>query len=249
MLSFTFGFISCARQSNDKIKRVGIDRLSDEEKERFATPTMYYIPSFNVEDNDHCGEGQHVDILDKDGYVLIATCRKVYRSCLMQGTCRVAHMVNGKAVRMLINVDRRHDDGSRSFKDISKHICRFGIGDANDRFRSYSNMCLEPYYSVAADLSIYNLGEVIFIPYLKGVTLPNGTLHDGYVVVRDSGQRIKGKGRFDFFTGFHSVNKTNVFHKAGLSGGVHYPEYFVVTGDKADRIRSLRKFPIISVEN
>ena len=60
-------------------------------------------------------------------------------------------------------------------------------------------MCLDPYYSVAADLDIYKLGTVVYVPSFVGVLLPSGVNHDGYFVVRDSGSSIKGYGRFDFF--------------------------------------------------
>lgn len=248
-LPILFGFISCASKKEDKLRRVGIYQLTEEEKDKYARATMYYIPSISYSSSQECSASDFVNMRDRDGKSIASVCRKAYRSCLMQGTCRLEVKQGQRYKKMLLNVGGRLGDGAYAFKDVSSHVCQFGVGNATDRFRSYSRMCLEPYYSVAADLSIYNLGDVIFMPILKGVKLPNGKVHDGYVIVRDSGQKIKGKGRFDFFTGFAAVNKNNVFHKIGLSGGVHYPEYYVIEGYAAERIRTIRNFPVISVES
>lgn len=94
-----------------------------------------------------------------------------------------------------------------------------------------SGHCLLPFFSIAADAirgnhrrkGSYKMGDVIFIPELQGkmVTLPNGTTitHPGLFVVDDVGSDIKGKNRFDFFTGNMSPNnKKNVFGYYGELG-------------------------------
>lgn len=65
--------------------------------------------------------------------------------------------------------------------------------------------CLIPYISVAADLAQhYTRGDIISMPSLKGkqMLMPDGQkfTHPGYLIIQDSGQGIKGKGRFDIFT-------------------------------------------------
>ena len=248
-LPVLFGFISCASKKEDKLRRVGLYQLTEEEKERYSQATMYYIPTISYSTSQDCSASDIVSMRNRDGKPFASVCRKAYRSCLMQGTCRLEVKQGSRFNKILLNVGGRLEDGAYAFKDVTSHDCQFGIGNATDRFRSYSKMCLEPYYSVAADLSIYNLGDVIYMPILKGVKLPNGKIHDGYVIVRDSGQKIKGRGRFDFFTGFSPVNKDNAFYKVGLSGGVHYPEYYVIEGYAAERIRIIRNFPMISIES
>lgn len=76
--------------------------------------------------------------------------------------------------------------------------------------------CLIPFISIAADNSIYSLGDIIYIPELKGkvIRLPSGEQfeHPGYFVVDDVGVAIRGANRFDFFTGNMSPNdKDNAF--------------------------------------
>lgn len=35
-------------------------------------------------------------------------------------------------------------------------------------------MCLDPYFTVAADLNFYKLGDVIFVPQFVGEVMPDG---------------------------------------------------------------------------
>ncbi len=81
---------------------------------------------------------------------------------------------------------------------------------------------------------------------LKGTILPNGEAHDGYFVVRDAGGAINGHGRFDFFTGFFTTkHPENSFTKIKLNGLQIFPEYFLVEGDEAERVRQERNFPLL----
>lgn len=77
--------------------------------------------------------------------------------------------------------------------------------------------CLVPFFSVAADLSVYPAGTIIKVPEIAGQTvyLPPNALpikHPGYFIVGDTGSAIKGQNRFDFFTGsYEQRDKANVF--------------------------------------
>jgi 3D (Asp-Asp-Asp) domain-containing protein len=62
---------------------------------------------------------------------------------------------------------------------------------------------LVPFYSVAADQTLFKFGQIIFVPKAVGLKLPNGKTHDGFFRVDDVGGAIKGN-HFDFFTGFDS---------------------------------------------
>lgn len=232
--------VSCSDSHTDKQKSVRV--LSEAERQRFVTPTIYYIPQYSNFDHQDCPSSQKMDLIDPDNRLIVSSCRRIYRSCQMQGTCQIEI----KNKKVLINVDRINQNGVRTFKVVDESSCRYGLGNASDRLRGYKKMCVDPFYSVAADLSIYNLGDVIYIPLLKGVVLPNGQLHSGYVIVRDSGSMIKGPGRFDFFTGFLGMSRSNPFFKIGLGGDKVFPEYYLIRGPEADEVRQARSFPLLT---
>lgn len=244
---FVFLIVSCSGHQNDRgISDDPLRLLSEEEKTRLVTPTIYYIPQYTRQDHEQCAAQDRVDVLDVNNYVIVSTCRRVYRNCQMQGTCRV-ELDNGRSI--LINVDRVNEYGIRTFKPVPSNTkCIYGVGNSRDRNSSYRQMCIDPFYSVAADLTIYNLGDVIYMPLLKGVVLPDGSLHNGYVIVRDSGSAIKGYGRFDFFTGYLGIGRGNPFFKIGLGGGVLFPEYYLIRGSDAARVRAERGFPYLAPE-
>ncbi|MBC7464375.1 MAG: hypothetical protein H7256_00140 [Bdellovibrio sp.] len=179
-------------------------------------------------------------IKDISGNVLFNACQEVYAGCEMEGTC----LIQQKSKKLLLNVDDVRD-GERHFVVLKDSGCAYGQGARRDKVKGYKTMCLDPYYSVAADLRIYNLGDVIYIPSAVGILLPNGTTHDGYFVVRDSGGAIKGYGRFDFFSGFKS--NSNPLKLAGFSDKDNNVPYFVVKGSQASQILEKRNFPTIIV--
>ncbi len=214
--------------------------LSLEDSKKLITPTVYYIPQFDQADSS-CGV--MLDMKDKSGKVILTVCKDSYDSCVMQGTC----LVKKSELKILINVGSQVN-GERRFVNITDSACSFGQGATHDSAKVYKAMCLDPYYSIAADLDIYKLGAVIYVPSFAGVLLPNGVLHDGYFVVRDSGGSIKGYGRFDFFSGFDSYkNKSNPFAIHGFADKSFNAPYFVVTGQKEAETLKARSFPKLSV--
>lgn len=197
-------------------------KLSDEEAKKLVTPTIYYIASFDQR-NLQCAVEVRRQMKAQSGAILAIVCPEVYKSCVLQGTCRL--QIN--AGTMLLNVSEKID-GEYSFKNMSNSQCRFGHGPTKDSAQSFKLMCLDPYYSVAADLSIYNLGDVIYIPIFAGLKMSNGQTHDGYFIVRDSGTNIKGYGRFDFFLGdSDSVIDRQNFLKLGLKDKNTHFTYFL----------------------
>ncbi|MEK2646327.1 3D domain-containing protein [Bdellovibrio sp. BCCA] len=98
------------------------------------------------------------------------------------------------------------------------------LGSCETAFGASGN-CLIPYISVAADPRFYSMGDIIDMPALKGkvMTLPNGKtfVHPGYFIVQDTGGAIKGKGRFDFFTG--SLNMKDPKNTFGAKGDPELP--------------------------
>ncbi len=215
--------------------------LTEQEKQTLATTTLYYVETFSESDVKNCDEAMKISMIDRDGKLLVRTCKRVHDSCLMEGTCLVS--INSKM--QMLNVDGKVAN-TRRFRNITNNICRYGRGASSDQKISYKNMCVDPFYSVAADLKIYNLGDVIYLPMVKGTVLPNGEVHDGYFIVRDSGGNISGRGRFDFFTGFFTTkHPENPFTKIKLNGLQIFPEYFLVDGAEADRVRDERNFPLL----
>lgn len=82
------------------------------------------------------------------------------------------------------------------------------------------NRCLLTYISVAADPLYHVVGDIISVPAMKGkkVTLPDGSTftHPGYFRVDDTGSKIKGPNRFDFYSGnMTQKDKLNTFGDFG----------------------------------
>jgi 3D (Asp-Asp-Asp) domain-containing protein len=110
-------------------------------------------------------------------------------NCLkMEGSCIVG--------RFLYNAGG--PNGTRSELDKIKFI--FGKGNGVSDFNKTN--ALFPYRALAADIRHYRVGTVIYIPSFKNKVCPqNGQPVDGCFIVGDVGAAIKGKGRFDLFTG------------------------------------------------
>ncbi len=93
------------------------------------------------------------------------------------------------------------------------------MGSCDTAFGASGN-CLIPFISVAADPRYYSMGDIIQMPSLKGkvITLSNGKtmIHPGFLIVQDTGGAIKGRNRFDFFTGSYSMKDSgNAFGSKG----------------------------------
>lgn len=82
--------------------------------------------------------------------------------------------------------------------------------------------CLIPFISVAADPAYYTAGDIIDVPELAGTPIPTpdnrGTMpHPGYFIVADTGSKIKGQHRFDFFIGMNNwMSRDNPFGPHGV---------------------------------
>jgi hypothetical protein len=88
--------------------------------------------------------------------------------------------------------------------------------------------CLTPYISIAADIrgGHYQYGDIIEMPEMRGkpVTFPNGSVmsHPGFFRVEDTGSAIRGRNRFDFFTGTLRLdNPRNSFGQESANTDMH----------------------------
>ncbi|MEN0059406.1 MAG: 3D domain-containing protein [Bdellovibrio sp.] len=195
-------------------------------------PTVYYFV-IKDEDKKPCDEDEKTSLIDAQGKKLLTVCRETLDACLMQGSCGVKQ----KGKTQTFNVMGRYEGQDRFFR-IDQEECRFGYG--------VRSSCLEPFYTLAADLSIYTPGEVIYIPAVVGLELPDGSKHDGYFVIRDKGRGIKGRGRFDFFTGHYSWNSSkNPFKQLGLGSVKTNIPYFRVRGEVAKKVLERRAYPTL----
>lgn len=105
---------------------------------------------------------------------------------------------------------------------IRKNNCPAYFGEASVSSGA-TGSCLVPFFSVAADLSIYPAGTIIKVPEIAGQTVylpPNAKpiKHPGYFIVGDTGSAIKGQNRFDFFTGsYEQRDRANVFGRSSAN--------------------------------
>lgn len=170
-------------------------------------------------------------MLDVSGKTLTTLCNTDYDRCLMQGSCFV---YNGDKVKSF-NYHSTKNSIPR-FVEVDLDDCPYGYG--------VRSSCLDPYFSIAADLSIYKPGDVIFVPRAVGVTMPSGEVHDGFFVIRDSGGHIKGQGRFDFFTGFFNhTDRRNTLARLGFGDSNHRFEFRMANAEEAARARENRAYP------
>lgn len=192
------------------------------------TPTIYYKPYFDLEDYA-CGSADLVEMKDPRGNTLLVLCASVYRSCLIQGSCWIENDGDVRSFNYHSKIENVH-----RFVEVDQSRCKTGLGARGH--------CLTPFHAVAADSRYHPIGQVIFVPKVQGLRLPNGEYHSGYFVVLDRGGNISGEGRFDFYTGQYSLtHEENVFVRLGLSDPNFSFDYQVVTGETEKEIRELYK--------
>lgn len=122
-------------------------------------------------------------------YVPLLKSYSAFECNQMEGVCR--YWVN--------NVEYIANSGMPSVP-LEKAECKNGVGYG----RTWN--CTHPCRSLAADPKIHRPGEIIFFPALVGKkcgTGKNAMIHDGFMVVNDTGSptHFNHEGRFDFFWG------------------------------------------------
>ena len=120
--------------------------------------------------------------------------KKDWCSAALEGTVRVG----GETYNFAKVVKGDHIDCSEYFKpDIGYSrftLARGSFGDGTDGY------VLVPYRTIAANPSFLKAGTVMYIPSALGQQLPDGTKHDGYFFIADTGGEIKGN-HIDVFQG------------------------------------------------
>lgn len=203
---------------------------SSSNNEKGLIPTIYYKPTIHA-DKAKCAAAELKDILSTTGKTLTTLCQQDYWHCLMQGSCFVYDKQNLRSYNY-----HSTKNGVALFVEVDLNKCPYGYGA--------KGYCLDPYFSVAADLSIHKMGDVFFVPRLEGAILPTGEIHDGYVIVRDSGGKILGASRFDFFTGFlDHLNSKNTLAQLGFGDPKNRFEFYKLSDEEAQKVREQRGYP------
>lgn len=208
------------------------------------SPTIYFIKLMNM-DSQKCE--QKKTIYSAEQKPLLQVCADSYKRCVVEGTCALVDAEEISAENEWENSNSAHDielinyvnlkNGTPLFEKVDTRRCPHGYG--------VKAICLDPFYTVAADLEFHSPGDVIFVPKAVGIQLANGERHNGYFIIRDKGGDIKGADRFDFFTGFLDYrHEENPLTKIGLNNKKLKFEFRKVTGTEAENIRKRRRFPL-----
>lgn len=191
--------------------------------------TLYFMAMID-EDQARCAASERRPLYVDGLRERMRVCARTLSFCAGQGTCMLKKSGAWSTFNML-----EKKNGVPVFMEI-KSGCVYGYG--------IHSSCLDPFYSVAADPKYYNPGDVIYIPALRGVRLPNGRTHNGYLVVRDKGSLVLGKGRFDIYTGVMNwKQEDNPFVKLGLNDKSTRLVYHRVTGPVAEAALAKRSYP------
>lgn len=173
-------------------------------------PTTYYVPQ---EKQISCSGKyggvvynglEKSDIHELNGDVIATVCTKFYKTLLMEGTAILKDRGQGEKAINYSGVVKNE----KRFHALDR--CVFGEGIKRD-------LCLLPYHTLATDNQAHQPGDIIYIPKVSGLQLPDGSIHEGYFIVRDTGGAFNGIGprRVDMFTGTET-DSDNVFSRAGF---------------------------------
>ena len=200
-------------------------------------PTVYYHPILKIDSNS-CDSNKLVDLTNTKNQKVATICKDDIVNCARQGSCTIENQ--GKNIHIAYETRKK---GVTYFEEISLEKCAYGFG--------VKNICIDPYHSVAADLTIYKTGAVIYLPSVRGTILPTGETHDGYFIVRDTGQAIVGLGRFDFYTGYeHPNDQSNPFGKLKLHDPKMTVDYQLVSDEAIiKQVHNARSFPLVPKMN
>lgn len=212
-------FVSAATPLSDDIEQADLKKIAN------VKPTTYYIAS---EDKVACKGTKSVDLKNTQGKYLATVCKRFADILLMEGSGILKDRGHGK---IAINYIRKVN-GVPRYHEMDR--CKFGQGIRGD-------LCLLPYHTLAADNRIHKAEEILYIPAAVGIKLPDGSVHDGTFIVRDTGGAFQGVGgqRIDMFTGTEP-DYDNVFQKAGFDKTKSLQAY-KITGSSADRVREKLK--------
>jgi 3D (Asp-Asp-Asp) domain-containing protein len=193
-------------------------------------PTMYYIAKESEVNckgkygNATFNGTERTNIREMDGSVIANVCTRFARVLAMEGSAIMKDRGQGEYGVNYAGVV----NGEKRFHHLDR--CFYGEGVKRD-------LCLLPYHTIAADLKAHPVGEIVYVPKAVGLLLPDGSTHEGYFIVRDTGRAFEGIGasRVDLFTGL-DPDYSNVFQRAGF----HHKspmKAFKIKGPSADLVK------------
>lgn len=239
----------------------------DEQTHKF-TPSVFHTPMGKT--------GGRCDLKDENGKVLVKINCDLKKNCLMQGVCILDHkdgkrigynFIKFKSYRGPSKI--KYNQAGRPYKVKGRMIkqsvfasfdnqrCPFGYGIWSPEHQT--SICMDPFRSVAADTKYHKPGDVLFFPALRGLVLPDKSVHNGFMTVRSAGGRILGEHRFDFYTGIckKSHNKKllcedygpKFFSEIGFGGYLKrkdkscFYSYYKISDDLKEFVLTQRNFP------
>lgn len=193
-------------------------------------PTTYYIANeAKVSCKGKYGKKFYTgkekqSLLTPEGKFIASVCSRFGALLLMEGS---GILKDRGAGEIAVNYGRRVKKQAR-YTILDR--CKFGEGVRG-------NLCLLPYHTIATDNKVHKIDEILYIPAAKGMQLPDGSIHDGTFIVRDTGGAFKNTGgkRVDLFVGI-APDTDNVFQRAGFDK-TRPLQAFKVKGQSADRIK------------
>lgn len=232
-VGIALGLVACGGSSSSGDKSAGVAGVqATETREAVLIPTIYRLFIIN-KDKQSCNWKPKKSFYNRDGRVLQTVCAEDYDRCRLEGSCDVIENSKLTPIGFLKQV------GSNDYwRTYDRRRCPYGSG--------YGNTCLDPFRSVAADLNYWKLGDVIYISIVDGVELPDGSVHDGFFTVRDTGGAINGPHRFDFYVGKSSQKIiVNIFSKMKLNDRQTQVLFRRASADETARVLSQRRYPEI----
>lgn len=155
-------------------------------QKRFFKPTVFHTPVVQA--------GGTCRLVDSNFKTLTMISCDLKKHCDMQGVC---FLNQGNKIIGYNFIKKRK--GISIYAKVDASRCPYGYG-VWDKEHNRS-ICMDPFRSLAADNKYHKPGSVLYFPALKGLKLPDASIHDGYMTVRSAGGAIKGRDRFDFYTG------------------------------------------------
>lgn len=200
--------------------------------EKKLVPTVYYLQLINIE-KKKCLKSESKTFYTTKKAPLATVCAEDYNKCRLQGSCVIYD--SKKSISVGYSSTVKSNDYWFLF---DRNKCPFGLGHAG--------ACVDPYFSIAADTKYWKSGDVIFVPEVKGLILPNKEIHSGFFTVRDTGTRIKGPHRFDFHIGYSTNNnQENPFIQLKLNDKNTRLNYRLATQSERESVLKEREYPSV----
>ncbi len=221
--SLSISLARAAEKQTEKLEKQ--TEKSAEKKKRVLSPSLFHLTEVS---GSNCDD--KTKIVDENRKFLGLLCPDELKKCVSERSC---FYDNGEDQMILRHVA---ENRFKRFPVSSK--CPYGPG-AKD-------VCLDPYYSVAADAAFYKVGDVLFIDSLRGVKLPDGSYHTGYVIVRDTPENIKGENNLEFFVGTAALDDKNPFSRLGFGdseGGGQFEFTKISDAEKIQQTLKSRDYP------